>query len=119
MLFSFFRYVGDPVKDGLKHSTLLSHIEVVSIKDVTEFLQSELQELFTENNLFKVVNDIAVGLALQFRGEADVGEVPDADAVLWVELLLQEVAAGLYNVHYIELIGSNQQVLCVVLRHRN
>lgn len=119
VFFSFFRYVGDPVKDGLKHGVLLSHIEVVSFKDVCEFLQRELHELFIESNLLKVINDITVGLALQFRGEAGVGEVPDADAVLWAELLPQEVAAGLYNVHYIELISCNQQVLCVVLRHRN
>lgn len=96
--------VSDPVKDGLIHSTLLSHIEVISTKDVSEFIRSELLELFTGNNLLKVIKDVVVGLAPQFEAVADVGELPDSNAVLRAELLSQEVAADLYNVHHIKLI---------------
>lgn len=105
MSFSFFGYVGNPAEDGLINSTLLSYIEVISTKDFIEFLHRELQELFMGNNLLKVISDIAVGFALQLRTEADFCELPDADAVLWAELLTEEVGAGLYDIHYIEHIG--------------
>ncbi|KAL7404436.1 hypothetical protein ABVT39_014782 [Epinephelus coioides] len=71
-----------------------------------------------ENNLLKVFNDLAVGLALQVRVEADEGELKDDDEVLWAEPLSQEVAASLHNVQNVELIGCKQQLLHIVLRHR-
>lgn len=117
--FSFLKFVGDPAKDGLVHGALLSHIEVVSVKDVSELLHGEVLKLFTGGNLLKVISDIAVGLEPQSVEEVGVGEVPDADAVAWAELLPQEVAAGFHNVHYIEQIGCHQQLLYVVRCHRN
>ena len=117
MCLSFFRSVGDPVKDSLEHSSLLAHIEVVSFKDVTEFLHSEILKLFTGNNLLKVIENKLVGLSLQLKAGEEC-ELPDADAVLWAELLPQEVAAGSYYVFYVELIGCYQQLLHIVLCHR-
>ncbi|TNN63818.1 hypothetical protein EYF80_026020 [Liparis tanakae] len=73
-------------KDGLVRSALFSHLEVVSIEDVSELLRRELQELFRDNNLLTVINDVA-------------------------ELLPQEVAASLHNVYYVELIGYRRQLL--------
>lgn len=101
IVFPFIRLVADPLNDGLIHSTLIFHVEVISTKEVSEFIHSELLDLVTRSNLLKVINDVVVGLALQFEGVADVGELPDADAVLRAELLPQEVAADTYKVHHI------------------
>ena len=72
MSFSFFQSVGSVVKDGLSHSTLLSHIDVVSLLDVSGFPHSDILKLYTGNNLLKAIKDKPVGLSLQLKARADM-----------------------------------------------
>jgi len=104
---SYFDTIDDALAEKAHLSNyLLPHNEVVFIDDISELLHGELQELFTSYNLLKVLNDVVVGLGVQFEVEADISELPDADAVFWAQYPLEEVTAGLYDIHSIELISS-------------
>lgn len=118
VLLPCFRCVGDPAMDGLKRSALLSDVKLVPVQDGTQFLHRELPELLSAKDLLEFIQDKLVSLELQLRTQEEVGELPDANAVLWAELLLQEVAAGVYNGHYEELVGCQEQLLHVATRHR-
>lgn len=117
MFSPLFGCVGDPVKHRLVHDTLLRHAEVVSAQEVSELLRRQALELLAGHNLLEVVGDEGEGRLLQLGEDADVAESPDADAVLRVEPLLQEAAADSYDAHDVELIGRQQQLLNVFLRH--
>lgn len=107
----------NPLLNGVKHNALVSDVKVISLHDVNELLRAEILQLFAENHPLKVIDDILVHSVLQFLAEADVCEAPDADAVLWAELVLQEVATCLYHGHYIELISCHKQFLHIVFGH--
>ncbi|TNN55912.1 hypothetical protein EYF80_033848 [Liparis tanakae] len=108
-----------PPNDGLEGDALVSHVEVVSLEEVDELLQGQLQELFVASDLLEVLHHVAVGPAPQFRGDDDGGEHKDADAVLRSELLPEEVAASLHDVRHAELVRHQQQPLHVFPSHRN
>lgn len=117
VLFSILGVECNPSLNGGKHNSLMSDVKVISLHDVNEFLRAEILQLFAENHPLKVIDDILVRGVLQFLAEADVCEPPDADAVLWAELVLQEVATYLYDGHYIELISCHKQFLHIVFGH--
>lgn len=107
----------NPLMNGVKHNALISDVKVISLHDVDEFLRAEIRQLFARNHPLKVVDDILVCSVLQFLAEADVREPPDADAVFWAELVLQEVGTYFYDGHYIELISCHKQFLHIVFGH--
>lgn len=104
MFLSSFRIVTDPFTNGLKDNALSLHIEFIVVKDVTEFLHSQLKELLTGNNFFKVIQDDLECLLLQLGAVVGVAEPPDDKAVVSREHLHQEVKTSLHNAHDVELV---------------
>lgn len=104
MFLSSFRSVTDPLTNGLKHNVLSLHIQFVMVKDVAEFLHSQLKELLTGNNFFKVIQDELECLLLQLGAIVGVAEPPDDKAVVSRQHLHQEVKTSLDNAHDVELV---------------
>lgn len=97
--------------DGVEHNGLVTHRKLIAYNEASEFFQRYVQDLIGKRHLFKVINDILVRGALQFRTGADVGELPDADAVLSAKVPLEEVPAHQDYIVHDELVGCKEQVL--------
>lgn len=117
VLFSILQVMSNPSLNGVKYNAFIFDVEVISVHNVTEFLLAEFLQLFTENHPLEIIYDVFVCRVLQFLAKTRVGEPPDADAVFWAELLLQEVATCMNDVHHIELICCCHQFLHIIYGH--
>lgn len=65
------------------------------------------------------MQDVEKDLLLQLRAVVEVHQLPDANAVLRAQLVLQEKAAGLNDPLDQELVSSCQNLCHIMLCHRN
>lgn len=104
--------------NGFKCNILFFHNKIVTVNDVFEFLLGELQEVFTGNNLLKVIEDRLVCLAFHFIA-ADHSECVTAETVnCQMSMQFSELscfARELQHASIIFLISHKKQLPCISL----
>lgn len=108
------------MNDGLQHPLFLPHIQMIILQKTSYFLCRELQELLRGgSNFLKATQKAGESLLSQLRSVVGISKHADADAVLWAQLFLQVVTAGLYDPLDIKLVGRYKKLSYVGFWHVN
>ena len=90
--------VPDPGHGGLVHLLLRPHAQHVRGDDVNKLGPGDLEELLILDHLLEVIPGVLGRDLLEPFAGVSLGEGPDAQAVAWIKLALEKLAAKILNI---------------------
>lgn len=105
-----------PAHHGLEHHLLLADHQLVTADVINQLVLAQLQELFVLGHVLERLQREVPALGEERLERVRVGEALDAQAVAGVQLLLQELGAGVAQDADLEEARRFKQILHVLCR---